>query len=70
MINVYKHGKLEPIVFECPTCGCVFEATNFDDVECEVMDGIPYHIICKCPDCGLYVSAGKKKRNGGDTSGV
>ncbi len=57
-MKVIKQGKskeeLKAILnktkrFECPTCGCIFEA---DEDEYDVDNDFYSSFYCKCPNCG------------------
>ena len=62
-MKIIKHGKKpEPKIlrFECPKCGCVFEAEDNEcgTLECGNLRGEPLTTLYEidCPECGEVVT--------------
>ena len=55
-IKIIKPGKKpETFRFECPDCGCVFEA-DVDDYEKRRDDfRMEIYVLAACPSCGHFV---------------
>lgn len=51
---IKKEGKLTARDFECPACGCEFEASN-REYEIEIFGAIKFYYSC-CPWCGSRVT--------------
>lgn len=62
-IKIIKEGTFEPkkYVISCSRCGCVFEATEEEDIKS--CPGIPGEIweSVACPCCGKGISRGRMK---------
>ena len=60
-MTIIKQGNLDwskkPVRFECPDCGCIFDAIKGEYRSADAMealhDGIDY--VCGCPWCGHTV---------------
>lgn len=58
-MKIISHGNPQKIkeilhtkAFECPACGCAFEAnfSEYGDLSCNTSDYRQW--VCDCPECG------------------
>lgn len=52
-MRIIKKGDLEPRVFNCDNCGCIFEANNKEyhyKKQCVFPDYVDIY-YCECPQC-------------------
>lgn len=59
-MKILKEGNLKrlkrPLIFDCETCGCEFEADNTEYTwEFSQREGYGWYSI-KCPTCGYFVT--------------
>jgi len=53
-MRIIKNGvvKDEKKIFECPRCGCIFEA-GILEYSTMFACHVPYYATCDCPCCGM-----------------
>ena len=64
-MKILKEGNLSnltSVAFECPRCGCVFDATIGEcDLEFDAHHNVRYY--CHCPTCGELLASNVVARN-------